>query len=637
MELTRLLLAVLAKAGQAIKMIIAHPITFLSNLVSGVGGGLRLFKQNIRQHLEQGIMSWLLGRTAEAGLQLPDKFDARGILLMIAGLLGLNWPSIRARIARRVPEQAIAAAETALPLVAQVRKQGVAGMWEDLKTRVGDLRKDLMDKVIGYVVPTIIEAGITWILSLLNPASAFVRAVKLIIDIIKFVVTQARQIFEFVNAVLDAIMAMARGATGGVPALIERALARSIPVLLGFLASLLGLGGIAAKVKQFVQALSRPVRTAIDWVIDKIVGLVKSLWSRIKPKRHTPAKKPASPAKDTRHSKDSRRTKDMERALDDALRDARALVRAETTAGEIKSHLPAIRHRYGLTGLALVVDRVEGTTQIVHFAASINPRKTSHPERMKLRVRTIEATYGILAKNQKEFQRYADDLDLIIEVRISNPASVRHLKRRNVKKRALYKPQEVKAKTLGPPDLLIGVRRGDLGLVGFFEHPPTLEELRPRERLREATREQLKVREAERSKYQDKMNALKQGPKLPGRYEVHGYIVKGYDMHGNLRPVAGDHDLFSIRKLDGSGWEDGELASLIRQMKEEDFGVMHGTILEWDLTDPKSGDSVEERIRVRNQLIAKAADPQEGVIRFIPKQRPTKHYPDPAPPDDRNG
>ena len=29
-------------------------------------------------------------------------------------------------------------------------------------------------------------------------------------------------------------------------------------------------GGIAAKVKQFVQALSRPVRTAIDWVIDKI-------------------------------------------------------------------------------------------------------------------------------------------------------------------------------------------------------------------------------------------------------------------------------------------------------------------------------------------------------------------------------
>jgi Skp family chaperone for outer membrane proteins len=279
LELKRLLLAVLAKAAQAVMLILKDPIGFLRNLVSAVGAGLRRFLQNIGRHLQQGILSWLLGRTAEAGLELPAKFDTQGVVRMLAGLLGLSWRNIRGRITRKVPEPAVAAAETGVPLLADVRRRGVTAMWEDLRPRVGDLRKKLLDDVIAYVTPTIVVAGITWVISLLNPASAFVRAVKLIIDFIRFVVTQARQIFDFVNAVLDAVIAIARGGSGGVPALIERALARSIPVLLGVLAAVLGVGGVAARVRQIVQRLSAPVNRAVDWVIDKIVGLVKKLWA----------------------------------------------------------------------------------------------------------------------------------------------------------------------------------------------------------------------------------------------------------------------------------------------------------------------------------------------------------------------
>ncbi|GGZ63817.1 hypothetical protein GCM10010387_66480 [Streptomyces inusitatus] len=283
MELKRLLLGVLAKAATAVMLILKDPIGFLRNLVSAVGAGLRLFLRNIGRHLQQGIMSWLLGRAAEAGLQIPAKFDIRGILAMLAGLLGLTWPNIRARLTRRVPEKAVAAAETAVPIVAEVRRRGVDGMWDDLKNRVGDLRKDLLGKVIAYVTPTIVTAGIAWILSLLNPASAFVRAVKLIIDVVTFVVTRARQIIDFVNAVLDSVIAIAKGASGAVPGLVERALARSIPVLLGFLAALVGVGGIANRVKSIVQAMSRPVNRAVDRVIDRIVDLVRRLWARIRP------------------------------------------------------------------------------------------------------------------------------------------------------------------------------------------------------------------------------------------------------------------------------------------------------------------------------------------------------------------
>lgn len=381
MELKNLLLSVLAKAAQAVMLILKDPIGFLKNLVTAVGAGLKQFLRNIGRHLQQGIMSWLLGRTSEAGIEMPAKFDTRGIVQMLASLLGLTWQNIRARIVRKVPkmEPAVAAAETAVPLVAEVRKRGVAGMWDDLKSRVGDMKKDLLDKVIAYVTPTIVEAGITWVLSLLNPASAFVRAVKLIIDIVKFVVTQARQIFDFVNAVLDAVIAIARGGSGGVPALIERALARAIPVLLGFLAALLGIGGIAAKVKQIVQAMSKPVGRAVDWVIDKIVGLVKKLWAKIKSKFD--------------NKKDKRPPQQQEQALDSALHEARGLVKPDSTVDRVRKGLPPIRRRHKLTSLTLVVEGGQGyqgagagqagRTTTIHFEAVINPKKKSPPDRIK--------------------------------------------------------------------------------------------------------------------------------------------------------------------------------------------------------------------------------------------------------------
>jgi hypothetical protein len=285
LELKDLLLGVLAKAAQAVMGILKDPIGFLGNLISAVGGGLKLFKDNAIKHLQQGVLSWLLGTAATAGIQLPTSFDILGILVMIASLIGLSWPGIRARIAKKVPKEVMAAVEAgehALPIIIEVRRRGVRAMWDDLKSRVGDLKKNLIDNLVSYLLPTIIMAGITWIISLFNPASAFIRACKMIIDIIRFIVTNGRQIIEFVNTVLDAVIAIAKGGGGGVPALVEKALARSIPVLIGALAALLGIGGIAGKVKEIFQKLAKPINKAIDWVIDKVVALAKKLWAKLK-------------------------------------------------------------------------------------------------------------------------------------------------------------------------------------------------------------------------------------------------------------------------------------------------------------------------------------------------------------------
>ncbi|MEV6875369.1 hypothetical protein [Amycolatopsis sp. NPDC051128] len=614
LELKDMLLGVLAKAAQAVMGILKDPIGFLGNLVSAVGGGLKLFKNNAGRHLQQGVLSWLLGTAGAAGIQLPTSFDAVGILVLIAGLLGLSPANLFARIARKVPKEAVAAIEggkAALPIVLEVRKRGVRALWDDLKTRVGDLKKNLIDNLVSYLLPTIVIAGVTWIISLFNPASAFIRACKMIIDIIKFIVTNGRQIIEFVNTVLDAVIAIAKGGGGGVPALVEKALARSIPVLIGALAALLGVGGIAGKVKEIFQKLARPVNKAIDWVIDKIVGLVKKLWAKLKPRkrkrpagrRPTPRRHPADPHEDKRPGKDTG-------ALDAALRDAHDLVRTGMPVDEIKKRLPQIRRRHRLTALKLVVERREGDHNVIHFAAVINPSKESRPENSPLSRKKAQAGYGILVKNGRKFQRFADENDLIIEVRPTNPDSIRHLMRG-----AWYKPVDIKAKTIQRSDTFLGIEPEKKGLVGFFLNAVPRPKRRNLERDDvEAGRKRYRMRVEERREYGPKMQKLARKPLGPGRFEVLGYVVHGYDKNKARHPIAGDHDLYDIRRPDGTEIPLDEYELLIRDMQEGRFGVMHGAVVRWDPQDPAEKEMRDKLVRQHQR------GGGEGLVRFAPGQ-----------------
>ncbi|MGW2178009.1 hypothetical protein ACWCXX_07945 [Streptomyces sp. NPDC001732] len=284
-ELKNLLLGILAKAASAIMKIIKDPIGFLGNLVRAVGAGLNLFVTNIATHLKTGLVSWLLGTAVKAGLELPQKFDLRGIIQLIASLLGLTWDNIRARITRKgVPDEAVAAVETSVPVAKKLATEGPAGAVKEIEAEAGDLKATILEKLTSYLIPTVIIAGITWIISLLNPASAFVRAVKGIIDIVTFVVNQGAQIVEFVNAVLDSVIAIANGGSAGVPKMVETALAASVPLLIGFLASLLGIGSLANKVKSVFHAVSKPVNRAIDKIVDFITKKGKALWNKLKGK-----------------------------------------------------------------------------------------------------------------------------------------------------------------------------------------------------------------------------------------------------------------------------------------------------------------------------------------------------------------
>ncbi|RGC65803.1 hypothetical protein C5N14_27000 [Micromonospora sp. MW-13] len=344
MQLKDMLMGVLAKAAQAVMAIIKDPIGFLGNLVSAVGAGLKQFLANIGEHLKKGLVGWLTGAMAGAGLELPAKFDLRGIVMMIGSLLGLTWASIRGLIIKRgVPEPAMGAVEKSVPLVQKVQAQGLGGLWEEIQDKVGDLKANLFSKISEYLIPTVLMAGITWIISLLNPASAFVRAVKMIIDFVTFIVTQGAQIIEFVNSVLDAIIAIAGGGTGGVPGLIEKALARSVPVLIGVLAAVLGVGGIAQRVQKFFKGLAAPVMKAVGRVADKIAAIGKKLWAKFKAK--------VRGGDDSPQGKQKR----LEKGLAAAVSAARRFSSGGVSRTALRAVFAGIRLRYGMTSLEPVL------------------------------------------------------------------------------------------------------------------------------------------------------------------------------------------------------------------------------------------------------------------------------------------
>ena len=241
---------------------------FLGNLIDGVKGGILKFKDDFLGHLRRGLMSWLFGALAEGGIELPKSFDIKGIIGFLASIFGLTWANIRNRIVKQIGEKAMGAVEKGVEIFKIISgPEGVGGLWEMLLTKLGDIKEMIFEKVKDFVQDRIITAGITWLIGLLNPAAAFIKACKLIYDVVMFFVNNASRIAKFVDTILDSVADIVRGNIGGVVNKINDVLGQMVPIIIGFLASVIGLGGIGAKVREIVQKLQKPVNQALDFVI----------------------------------------------------------------------------------------------------------------------------------------------------------------------------------------------------------------------------------------------------------------------------------------------------------------------------------------------------------------------------------
>ena len=283
-EMTKLLMEVLSRVASVIPKILKDPIGFLGNLIAGIKQGFENFINNIEENLKQGLLAWLTGSLAARVIEMPKSLDLKGIFSLVTQILGSSYETIRKQAVKRLGEEKVAHLEQHFDMFKTLAAQGVAGLWQFVKDRIGDLKAMVLDPIRNFVAKSVIKEGVEWIISLMTPASAFVKACKGIYKIVKFFIDRSEQIADLINAILDSIKPIANGNIGEAAKKVSAALAKSIPVAIGFLASILGLGDIRQKVQEIIEKLRQPIEKVVKWVIEQGAKAAKGVSKKFKAK-----------------------------------------------------------------------------------------------------------------------------------------------------------------------------------------------------------------------------------------------------------------------------------------------------------------------------------------------------------------
>jgi hypothetical protein len=272
-------LAIIKKSQATFLTVIKNPVGFLSNLVTAVGMGIRQFAGNILQHLQTGVISWLTGTLTNAGVELPAKWDLMGILKFIMGLLGITWPRIRAIAVEVFGATVVDTVEKVAGLVMDIKEKGFV---QTIKDRVNEyfsgLREMILGKIKSFIQERIVMAGIAQLVSLLSPVGAVIQAIIKTYQTVMFFIQKINQILDFVESIVNSIAAIAAGSLGAAANNVEQTMARTIPLILDFLARMIGLGDISGKIKSLIEQaqtfIAGKIRQAMMWVKAQIMRLL---------------------------------------------------------------------------------------------------------------------------------------------------------------------------------------------------------------------------------------------------------------------------------------------------------------------------------------------------------------------------
>jgi hypothetical protein len=362
------LMALLKKGADAIKLVLADPIGFLGNLLAAIKQGFNQFVANIWTHLKKGFMTWLFGALAETGIEIPTDLSLASILKLVMGVLGLTYERMRAEAVKLLGPTAVAIIEKLVEYVKVTIQGGPKALWEKIKEDLSNLKAMVIDAIQDWLITTIIKKAVEKIVSMFNPVGAIVQAVIMIYNVVTFIIERAAQIMSLVEAIINSVQAIAQGAIGGAATWIEQALGKLVPVVIGLLASLIGLGGLAAKIKEFITKAGDLVWGAIRKFFKKAIDFVKKMWGKLT------GKKDARP--------DERTEAQKQADLQAGVAEADALLADEKLLpNDVSKKLPAIQSRYKLATLVIISDGKTEEDETDHIEGVINPKKAARPRK----------------------------------------------------------------------------------------------------------------------------------------------------------------------------------------------------------------------------------------------------------------
>lgn len=344
--------SLLGRAGDALWTIVTNPMESLDNIIQGLGAGLNNFVGNIGQHLINGVIDWLMGEVSEIDIEIPeDLFSLEGILDLVIQVLGVSWDNVRDKLADEFGEDVIGRIERGFQFFQDVREKGFIGAITDYMLAEAEAIKGmLLDELRNYLIEEIVNKGIQFLMAMLTPAGAFLKAIETIINIVQFFVDNWDTIITMVEAFVETVEAVANGNIGVMATAIENAMASTIPSVIGFLASLLNLDKLGEKIQGVVENIRKEVDAMITKIVQKAGDWLGSKSS--KERKEEEAK--------NKENEDDRDPAQLKADFGKAMAEGEIALNAkDKTEQELKSSVDFIEQKYKMDKLSATVERQE--------------------------------------------------------------------------------------------------------------------------------------------------------------------------------------------------------------------------------------------------------------------------------------
>jgi hypothetical protein len=262
--------ALIAQASDAIEIIVNDPLHFVSNLVDAFVGGVQLFADHFLAHLQRGVIGWLTG--ALGNIQLPTEWSIMAVLDLARQILGLTWDFLRERAAKVIGPENVARLEMAASWIATLVTEGWAGLWQRMQDQLQSLKDSVLDAIKSFILERVVMASITWLASLFNPVGAIVKLVMTIWNLYQFVRNQMQRLMGIAQAVVGMISDIAHDVLDPAKQKVEQVLGDLVPVVIDLLMSLLGVTGVATRVREIITDVRQSIANAADRLIARALG-----------------------------------------------------------------------------------------------------------------------------------------------------------------------------------------------------------------------------------------------------------------------------------------------------------------------------------------------------------------------------
>lgn len=278
-----------AKAQAAWDVVVAKPLEFIKNTVRAIGKGFSLLWKNIKSHLAYGLEGWLLAEVSEKGVQFPTKWsDPMQVFTFILSIMGLSMDHVFELLKKRFDKIAVDKLKVFwrrfVKVVDWVRNaidtsKSPAENTKGIIQQAKGFGADILTGIAEWIAPRVATE-----IAIMAAAAAASGGLSEVIDVLRRVykaivsaVRWARQILEMAERVLDGALEVANGAIDAAGARFEGAMHKAMPVVIGFLADQVGLGGVGQKIRDIIEAIRARVDAAILWLIDAIRAAIQAV------------------------------------------------------------------------------------------------------------------------------------------------------------------------------------------------------------------------------------------------------------------------------------------------------------------------------------------------------------------------